>query len=572
MLYFLIFSSYAFADQKLCSNPDIMIIDSSFDLSENEKVLVCGTKESDQAWKKVPLLQAQYQLNVLLQNAGYLDATFENTGDKLIVKKGKRAETSQLIITGSNGVVEVSKKRKIVGEPMVPQKLDEVKNWIELEAKRQGHACPKIEMRAQAWDYKMFADVEAGPVQSIGEIFRSGYGTLDLEALKRYEAFEPGGQYNVIETEITIDRVMAQGLFQNAYITTICHDDKVDLNFISEVGKPKLLRFSVGASTEEFPFADVWFKNSRLDDRASSFLAQLHASNIRQTLELSSELYVLANSYRTFVGPRLKFERKNERSFESNKGEVGSDIGRAWDISHIRVKGRLGPTLNYLKTVSGQGPDELNYLSWDGSLSAASHSYEAFSRSQFEGWTGDVKYTGQRKKIGSGLNVDRYDIRLKYLYNVNAYAPPLIVIASRFETTFVDTHHRDDPTEITDLPVDLRIFYGGNNNIRGFSRHTLDNEGRGYISSLLAGFEFRLVQVAPYNLEPLLLFDSAKLGTRQYEFISPTFISYGAGLRWVSPFGTLRFSAARGQVWNNSIETSDYPREWVYNISFGEEF
>lgn len=90
----------------------------------------------------------------------------------------------------------------------------------------------------------MFADIEPGPLQTIGTIRREGYGPLDPQAIRRFEAFESGDIYDIVDIQITIDRMMSQGLFQNAYITTDCDGDKVELNFLMEVGKPKLLRFS----------------------------------------------------------------------------------------------------------------------------------------------------------------------------------------------------------------------------------------------------------------------------------------------------------------------------------------
>lgn len=572
ILTLILFHFPAFADQKLCSDPDIIIVNDKFKLEKNEKILICGTKDSELAWRKVPLEQAQYQLNVLLQSKGYLDAHFVNDGQSLKVYKGVVTDTKKLILTGTNGVVDVTKKRKIIGDPLTPKKLDEVKEWAELSARRQGHACPEILMRAEVWNQSMFADVEPGPVQTINTINRSGFGSLDPKALHRFEAFEAGDTYDVVDTQITTDRMMSQGLFQNAYITTVCNGDKVDLNFLMEVGKPKLLRFSLGASNEELPFTDVWFKNSRLDDRASSFLAQLHASHIRQSLELTSEFYVWPSSYGTFIGPRFKLERQKERTYETNKGEIGGDIGRAWDIFHMRLNGRAGPTINYLRTVTGMAPTEVKYLSWEVALKFMDHSYEAFNRNQAEGWIGDTKFTAQRKGVGAPVNIDKFELRFKNLYNLNDYSPPLVVIANRLEVIALNTHGQDQANEIIEIPVDMRIYYGGNENLRGFARQVLNNEGRGFITSALLGTELRLIQVIPYNLEPLILFDVAKLGVQPLQFIASTFISSGIGLRWRSPFGTLRFSAARGQIWGSTLETAHYPQEWIYNVSFGQEF
>ncbi|MES3037639.1 MAG: BamA/TamA family outer membrane protein [Bdellovibrionota bacterium] len=535
-------------------------------------VLVCGSDKSDFAWKEVPLLQAKYQLNVILQNLGYLNSQFVIQNEKLYVRKGPLTETEKLVLTGTNGIVDVEKKRKIIGYPIIPAKLDEVKKWAELAARRQGHACPEVTMKAEVWNKTIFADIEPGQSQTINEIVRSGYGDLDPESIHRFEAFRKGQRYNVIETQITADRMMAQGLFQNAYITPICNGDKVDLNFVTEVGKPKLLRFSVGGSTEEFPFTDVWYKDARLDNRASNYNARLHVSPVKQKIEVNSEFYIIPHSYTTFLGPRFLAEHLKERVYEMNRSEVGADLGRGWDISGVRLDGRIGPTVHYSKTLAGQGPPETTYLAWEGKLDFLSHALEAFSRNQYEGWDARLEYSGQREYLGSGKNIDRYDFNFKYLYNVNGYSPPLFVIASRFEGIMLDPHTRDQDQDILEIPLDLRIYYGGNENLRGFQRHALNNSSQGYLSAALAGFELRLIEVLPYHVEPFLLYDVAKLGKRQNVFMEPTFYSYGAGLRWVSPFGTLRGSAARGQIFNNNEDSNFYPTDWVFFISFGQEF
>lgn len=156
-LVFLHFS--ASADQKLCSNPDVIVVDGTFILSSNEQTLVCGTRDSTAAWRKVPLEQAQYQLNVLLQSEGYHNATFENDGLSLKVFKGAITRTEKLVLTGTNGVVDAKQKRRILNQPMTPKKLDEVKEWAELSARRQGHACPDIQMRTEVWSRTCLAEL-----------------------------------------------------------------------------------------------------------------------------------------------------------------------------------------------------------------------------------------------------------------------------------------------------------------------------------------------------------------------------------------------------------------------------
>jgi outer membrane translocation and assembly module TamA len=362
--------------------------------------------------------------------------------------------------------------------------------------------------------------------------------------------------------------MLAQGLFQSAYYTVTCVGEQVDLHLYTQIGKFRLLRFGVGASTEELPFADVWYRNAKLDARASSYTASAHASPILQSLDFSSELYVVPGSRLFYFGPRLRFERRKERAYTLDKTTTGGDLGRAWDTQDLRIQGRAGPTLNYENTAAGAGPKEAKYVSWEAQLSVTSHAYEAFSRDQYEGWTTELNYHGQRDRVGSSVNADRYDLNFKHLWNLGAYSPPLFILASRVDLTLVDSKADDRDS----LPIDYRVFYGGDQNQRGFSRESLNNGGHGYLTALGLGLELRLIEQLPYHLQPFLLWDGTRLGAGRYSFDSPKFMSTGVGIRWPSPFGTLRGTVARGQIGDGNRVSAAYQQEWVYFVSFGQEF
>jgi len=562
--------SCAHSDSQLCDN--IILRQGNFTLSANERVIVCGSSRGGEGWRDVPLPQAQYHLKVLLQEKGYLKPRFERNGNKLEVWSGPRQEFTDLKVHGAEGLLKGRKKRKIVGEAITPDKLDEITQWAESELRGKGFACPKVDVKAQAWDGLAHVTVSPGLRQKVAGIQRTGLESLDEETLARYLAFEAGDVYDVRKTQLTVARLLSDGLIQSAYFTTSCRGDLVDLHLRADVGQPRLFRFGIGASTEEFPFVDIWFKNTKLDDRASSLTATLHGSPRVQSLNVSTELYVLPWTRRSFFGPRLRLARKSEHFLEELSAKAGADLGRNWDMWDTRFRGRFGPTLNYVNTVQGTGPDDVSFLSWEGSLLAMSHEYEVGVRNQYEGWEGSFDYRGQRAGIGSYINVDRYEFDFKHLWNVGSFAPPLFVLGARLELVGVDTKSRvDDPTR-SRLPSEYRVFYGGDENLRGFSRQVLNNQNFGYFTAAYAGFELRLIEELRWRLEPFLLYDIAKLGNDRYNLDDPIFTSWGLGLRWASPFGTLRGSAARGEIFNEDRVSDTYPQEWVYFFSFGQEF
>lgn len=578
----LLISGCSGATKKICHN--IEMREGKLDLSANEKVLVCGSDKGKEGWKDVPIPQAQYQLKVILQNNGYLNPRFERQGDSLLVWSGPLERIEHFDLHGAEGVLHKERKRLVVGEALTPEKLDEVKNWAEVGLKEAGFACPQVDVIAQAWDHRVVATVNEGQRARVVNLDYSGLDNIDPRALARYQAIEPGDWHDARKIQLTASRMLADGLFQTAYFKTRCRGGEVDLTLVTTVGKPRILRFGVGASTEEFPFARLWFKNARLDDRASSLTSTLYASPRVQSADVSAEFYRIPWSRRSYLGPRFLVARESERTYEVIRGKLGCDIGRLFDVGPVRMIGKLGPTLNYVHTAVGIGPKDLRYLSWEGSLLAMSNRYELFQRDQFEGWQAQLEYRGQRKGLGAEINVDRYEVNAKYLWNINSYAPPLFILATRLQAIGLNTKQIWELGENYAanaaaagntrglLPVDYRVFFGGDQNLRGFTRQGLDNGGLGYATALYMGWEFRWIRELPYRLEPFFLFDSAQLGERQMTLDAPWFTSTGVGLRWPSPFGTLRGSAAKGKITNGDEYTDRYPQEWVYFLSFGQEF
>lgn len=564
------FSHSVFADTKLCDN--VILKEGELKLSRNERVLVCGSNTGGEGWRDVPLPQAQYQIKILLQENGYLNPRFHREGDQLFVWSGPRAVFNKLEVYGGQGLVNAGHKRKVKGHGITPEKLDEITKWAETELRTQGFACPQVDVKAQAWDGRAVATLTPGQRQKVASIKRTGLESLDEDALLRYQAFEVGEVYDVRETQLTASRLLGGGLVQSAYFTTACRGEEVDLHLRASVGPPKLLRFGIGASTEEFPFADLSFTHARLDDRASSLTATLHGSPRLQSLTLGTELFIVPWSKQTFFGPRARVARKSEKYLEELQAKLGADLGRYWDQWNIRWRGRFGPTLNYVNTIQGKGPDDVSFLSWEGSMVAMNHEYEASQREQYSGWEASVDYRGHRKGIGSYINVDRYELDFKNLWNLGSYAPPLFVLGARVELIGVNSNEINPQLDRNLLPSEYRVFYGGDDNLRGFSRQSLNNQDLGYLTAAYAGFELRLIEELPWKLEPFLLYDIAKLGNSKLELDPAIYSSWGLGMRWASPFGTLRFSAARGEINNQDKRKQSYPEEWVVFFSFGQEF
>lgn len=568
----LFLASCSSSSDRLCEN--IYLKEGELKLNANEKVLVCGSQRGLEGWRDIPLPQAQYQIGILLQRQGYFQPRFERNKDELFVWSGPRGEIKDFEVRGGDGVVNPARKRQIIGRPMTPAKLDEIENWADLEMRRDGFACPEVKLEAQAWSGKVVLNVTPGERHTVRSIKLVGLESLHKDILYRYQAIEVGDEYDVRKTQLTVARLLADGIVESAYFNTSCDGKNVDLTLRATIGSPKLLTFGIGGSTEELPFADIRFRNTRLDNKASSLTSTLHVSPLEQSWATTADLYWLPSSRRGFLSPRFVLKRESERAFEELSAKAGVDLGRMWDEWDIRWRATAGPTLNYINTISGIGPDEVSFLSWEGGVRLAHHNYESMVREQVEGWEFIYDYLGQREGLGSELSVDRHEVDFKYLWNVYNLSPPYAVLAARFELIGTDAKAAADVSgdENQILPVEYRTFYGGDENLRGFGRYVLNNNDFGFLTAAYAGFELRLIEELPYHLQPFLLYDIAKLGVDRYTWSPATFTSTGLGIRWASPFGTLRGSAARGRIHGGDDSVAQYPQEMVYFLSFGQEF
>ncbi len=557
------------ADSKICKN--IIIKGGHISLNKNEKVLICGSDDGPEGWQEIPLLQAEIQLKAVLQNAGYLNPKIQAQSGVLNVWLGQQTKITKLEVTGAQGVLDPRKKRNVVGEALTPDKLDEVKAWANLKTKTNGYACPDLNVEAFGWNGNVFVKANLGEKNQIGKLSISGLDGLSPHVLDRYKAFEEGDFYNIEKTSLTTDRMLSSGLFQSAFIETDCSKNDVALFLKTSVAKPRIIRFGIGASTEDLVFMNLSFRNARLDDEASSFTANLQVSQRLLSLAVDSELYWFPNWHKIFLSPRFEIARENEPSYQSDSSRTGMDLGYRWDVWSTRLLGKIGPTYNTVETTRGIGPTA-EYPTLDASLTAKSHTYEFLYAQQYAGWEGRFSYRGHSKGLSSEADVSRYDTRYKYLWNIGQYAPPLFVLSTRLQGTFVDAIEPIDEESTAKIPIADRIFVGGDNNLRGFPRQSISNDGKGYLSFLYSGFELRLVEELPYNLQPFLLFDIGKVGLQRYTLDATTFTSEGIGLRWLSPLGTIRGSLARGRVQNEQALGATFPERLMLFLSFGKEF
>src|SRR5690606_19949920 len=105
--------------------------------------------------------------------------------------------------------------------------------------------------------------------------------------------------------------------------------------------------------------------------------------------------------------------------------------------------------------------DNIIYPSVEGSLALMSHTYEFLIGEQYQGWLASLFYRGLNKGIGSYIDVNRYKLDLKHLWNIADQSPPLFVLGSRLEAAVVEINEGNEDVDRKLLPVDERLYLGG---------------------------------------------------------------------------------------------------------------
>jgi outer membrane protein insertion porin family len=123
-----------------------------------------------------------------------------------------------------------------------------------------------------------------------------------------------------------------------------------------------------------------------------------------------------------------------------------------------------------------------------------------------------------------------------------------------------------------DIPLDERFFLGGLNSMRGFNSREVgprDPEtGDFYGGNKEAFLNVELVfpLVKEMKMKGVVFFDAGNAWATDEDFFDGIRYSVGAGVRWNSPMGPLRFE------WGVNLDPEDYEESSVFDFSVGRMF
>ena len=553
--------------------------DSFTGFTDTEKRLICGDTEIQDAvgdsWKDIPFSQSKFHLNTFLQDRGYYQAHYsqESKADGIrIVDAGTLSRVRRLESENAPPHFDLNRKRNVLGQPLTPLLLDQLEQWVFERVQALGYACPVVSSGANPETGVIVIKLQLGSQQKVVRILDQSLGGIAPGFLNRYNAFELGREFNGDLLTITERRITNEGVLQGVHFKPSCQEDGVALLRSGIEGPPRLLSVGFGLNTEGFLIVKSTWKNSRLGKRASLYEITGIASAKDQELRASINWYYLPYSSRRYLRPAVALRHLNETPYEYSNLQNQILSGTSYDSQKIGMTFRVGPNLDLIRKIRGNGLKDSHFLALETQVGLMSHGYELALKNPRTGYTASLLMDLNDRSILSDATAQKLYLSWEGLWNFRDYDPPLWVLGFRGGAATTVTGERPGPGTV--LPPSFFQYLGGSQSIRGFGRFELPGDQNGSLTSFFGGVEFRLVESPlPLKIQPIGFVDFGWLGNEPFQVAGPLYWSPGVGLRWDSPVGSFRGTLAHGYIaGGGKPPQADELSHLQFYLSFGEEF
>lgn len=542
------------------------------DFSDNEKILLCGDKQKE-SWKEIPPAQSEFTLRSLLRNRGYFQPKFAYQDGVLSVEPGKLREITSITYQGEPEGFHDIEIRDIVGAPLTTKNLDKIDAFSKKRLKNLGYGCPKVTLEADEASGAVRVAIDKGPWYMFTLPKTPDAHALDLHqnTLRRFDAFALDSRFRQEWLELSSSRVENDGIVISSEYVPQCPsaDNRLQIEQKVVGGDKRLITIGIGASTEEFPIGELRYKHVRLDYRGSSAEFKLYGSQRRQLAQATYIDYPLINAYRFSIAPKLSYEHSVERTFNSSEFNVELPFRYQFDGDSLGTTVAFGPSLSRNFSLDDTSGKTATLFSLFARAMLSTHAYELYLTDPRTGWYQNIDF----ELISEGLAINpfagRYELAGEYLFQMNPVDPPQWIFGVRYGAGTVDTSERPSSPGI--LPAKYYLTLGGDQDLRGFARKELNQGTIGAMTRIFAGAEVRYAKSLPLWMEPFAFFDFGWLGSQPWMLDPIAYYDPGGGIRFFTPFGTIRTTLAHGFL---SQQSDLFPEleHFQFFLSFGREF
>jgi translocation and assembly module TamA len=539
-------------------------------LNKNEKKLVCGDPNTA-AWQEIPAFQAKHFLRIFLQQRGYSSPEFREEEGMITIIPGPQARILRIEVEGDKPKwFHVWRKRQIRGTVLTPGALSTLEDWAVAELKARGYPCPTVTSTADAATGVVTLRLAPGEQEKIAEVVEEPVEGLRPGTLRRFDAFRVGDPYDVRNLSITENRIAYDSLLQSSHFQTECTPEGAALRQKSVTGPTRLFSIGLGANSEDYFVVKGAWKLAKLGQNGSSFQVAGWASYRKQYLNLKGFVYPLPFPSRWYVEPSILTQHVYESRYNYLSMDLFLPPAVTWESAGAHFHASMGPKVNYTRTFSGADSGSTHFLSLSFRLDVTSHEYEYHLLNPQSGYFLSASADLSSDKVLSSVTAQQFRLQGEGYWNIAGLSPPLFIMGVRgfAGTTLTDMN----ASSFSRLPPQFFSYLGGSRNMRGFELVELPKASRGALTALYTGLELRMANIFPLNLQPMAFIDVGVLGQDELSLDLPVYWSPGLGMRWPSPIGVVRITAAHGYLARNHNPANDGVGGWTFYFALGEEF
>jgi translocation and assembly module TamA len=394
---------------------------------------------------------------------------------------------------------------------------------------------------------------ESGPRARFGDLVIRGdiaTETRHLEKLKTWEAGEPYERSKLVAYR---DRLSKTGLFRTVDVTPGAPDETGAAPVIVslEERKRRTIGGGLSYSTAEGPGGRLFFEYRNLFHRGERSRIELAGSALEQSLALNFDKPLPAFPGSAFAA--FKLQNETTDAFDARTIAVSGGVARQWFDDRFETRGGLALETSKVET---DLTEERNYFV-SAPMSATWNSEDNLlnpAKGVRATWS-VTPYTGT-----DSFTLSELTARTRFIFGPDERLTA--AFRGRLGATF--------GSSLVDLPSNKRYFSGGGGSIRGYDFQAvgpLNPEGQpiGGRSVVEAAFEAR-VRVSR-NIQIAGFADAGSVGSENLpDFGGDYFVGAGAGVRYLTPIGPIRFDVA------TPLERRPSDRRFQFYISLGQPF
>ena len=372
---------------------------------------------------------------------------------------------------------------------------------------------------------------ESGPKASFGDIEIDGLHRTHIDYIRKLKTWEPGTEYERAKIVTFRDRLGESGLFSSIGVSpgTPSVDGSAPILVNLEERKRRTIGAGLSFSTAEGPGARIFFENRNIFGRGESLRIELTGSQIQQAIDFTARKPF--PELPGFAFANAGFANETTDAFDARTIRISSGLSKFWLDDQLETRAALA-----LETSSVEADDfeeRTFFVSLPLSVIWDSQNDLLQPTKGFRATATVTPYTG----------TDTFtQIETSARYRVFFGDDHRFVVAGRANAGATVGN------SFLDLPINKRFFAGGGGSVRGFAFQEAgpldaDNDPIGGRSFVTGGAELR--GKVSQNIQLAGFVDAGTVtSTSLPNFNDRIFVGYGAGVRYFTPIGPVRFDIA----------------------------